>query len=522
MSGISFKIAAPSRPSSASAPPSRPSSSAANSRPPHSSTRISHNDNSDDDDEDDEGAFGRVQGRDRKRPRLGKGDEEVVEFGRNGATSKHAKPPSGPLVIPALPNKDWRKAAEELRAGRNPRGGRKKEIYLPEASGGMRMAGGPSSASGSATPATDKDVDKINAEEVKGGLEQMTKTRPPAPDRPDTEEQVEQVRSGVASASVDSSAPAPAPAAPREAETDEQRALRELLGEEAARRNKELEQPEVEAIVSAADNRGGPVSEEAAFKRDVESRPDEASLEDYDRVPVGSFGLAMLRGMGWQPGQAASRTGRGAVEAHVPSSRPALLGIGAKPMAEAMGDDGKGKKGGAAKAQGGRSKREEMKFMPLMKRERERIEGPGGSSASGSGRNNPITNGSTSSSRRSSRSPPPSFSSRRRSRSRSPRREGGSSRRYDDEYSSSARRDRERERDYDSSSSRRDRDRDRDRGSSRRDDRDDRDRDRGSSRRERDRDEYRASASSSRRDEEDRDRRERRRDDDRDRRDRRY
>lgn len=80
----------------------------------------------------------------------------------------------------------------------------------------------------------------------------------------------------------------------------------------------------------------------------------------------------MLRGMGWQPGQAASRSGRGAIEAHVPSSRPSLLGIGAKPMAEVMGDDG-GKKGSKGKngPSGGKSRREEMKFMPLIKQARE-------------------------------------------------------------------------------------------------------------------------------------------------------
>lgn len=81
--------------------------------------------------------------------------------------------------------------------------------------------------------------------------------------------------------------------------------------------------------------------------------------------------MAMLRGMGWQPGQAASRTGRGAIEAHVPSSRPSLLGIGAKPMTEALGtgDDAKGRLGGKKPAR--TSKRDDMRFVPLMKRERD-------------------------------------------------------------------------------------------------------------------------------------------------------
>ncbi|GAA5981775.1 hypothetical protein JCM11641_007420 [Rhodosporidiobolus odoratus] len=448
MSGISFRINAPPRPSSSisSAPPSRPPSSAP-SRPPHSTSR--HDDQQDSDENDDE-AFARAQNRDRKRPRLGKGDEEVIEFGKDGAKSKHSKPASGPLVIPALPNKDWRKAAEELRAGRNPHR-QKREIYLPDAGGGMRMGGGGERAGPAPSAVPDANLDQMNTEEVVGGLEQPARRAR----APEVEAQIERVRQVVQPMDV---APTPS-AAP---ETAEQRALRELLGGEAGAGE---QKKEIEAIYSAADDRGGPISEDQAFKRDLDSRPDEASLDDYARMPVGNFGEAMLRGMGWQPGQAASRSGRGVVEAHVPSSRPALLGIGAKPMAEAMGESN----GNPKDKKKGSSKREDMKFMPLMKRERERIEGSG--SQGGSGRNTPITNGSTSSSRRSSRSPPPSssrYDDRNRDRddrrSRSPPR----SKRYDDDRAddrrSSSRRDYE-----SSSSSRRDRDHS-SRDSSRRDD----------------------------------------------------
>ncbi|GAA5974073.1 hypothetical protein JCM21900_003381 [Sporobolomyces salmonicolor] len=485
MSGISFKITAPPRASSSSssAAPSRPSSSASRARP-SPAPRQDHD--LSDSDEDADGAFGRAARRDSKRRRLA--DEEVVEFGREGATSKHAKPaPAGPLVIPALPNKDWRKAAEELRAGRPARGAAKKrEIYLPETSGGMRMASTTTSTSGTSTPVTD-GADRINAEEAVGGLDMPRKLK-----RGETEDAIEQVRQEVEVVEV---ATPPAPAQERPVETEEQRALRELLsgGEGATEQG-----PSVEVIYSGKDERNAPIEEADAFKRDVESRPDMASLEDYARVPVGEFGLAMLRGMGWAPGQAASRSGRGAIEAHVPSSRPALLGIGAKPMAEAMGDGGKGKDGKGAKGKGGerKSRREEMRFVPLVKQARE-----GGG---GSGRSTPLTAAasSASSSRRVSRSPPrlapsvassrhasrspPRSSSRRdrdRDRERSPRRDrdherGGS--RYDDpdrRGGSSRRDDRERETDRDRSDRRRDdrdrdRERDRDRSDRRRDERD--------------------------------------------------
>lgn len=36
-----------------------------------------------------------------------------------------------------------------------------------------------------------------------------------------------------------------------------------------------------------------------AFQKNLEELPDEASLEDYEKVPVEEFGAALLRGMGW-------------------------------------------------------------------------------------------------------------------------------------------------------------------------------------------------------------------------------
>ena len=41
--------------------------------------------------------------------------------------------------------------------------------------------------------------------------------------------------------------------------------------------------------------------EEDRFRFDVSCRP-EASPEGYDRVPVAEYGVALLRGMGWAPG----------------------------------------------------------------------------------------------------------------------------------------------------------------------------------------------------------------------------
>ncbi|POY71607.1 hypothetical protein BMF94_5392 [Rhodotorula taiwanensis] len=500
MSGISFKIQAPPRPSgSASHGGANRPTSLNLSRSASARTSDQSADASSDEDEAGDG-MGSV--RRNKRTRLlddgGRGeDEEVVEFGASGAKSKHAKAPTGPLVIAALPNKDWRKAAEDLRANRSSSGSgrRRKEMYLPESSNGsMSMQSG--SAGSSRSRSGPREVDAINTEPVVGGLSvgAAAPARPGLPSSGGTEEAVEQVRQEIdavvavttpsLASSVDSpmetrtTPPPPPPSTaapmPHAALTDEQRALRELLGHDAAAGDEADQVPE--AIISAPDNRGGPIDEAEAFKRDVDTRPDEASLEDYARVPVGQFGLAMLRGMGWQPGQAASRSGRGAIEAHVPSARPSLLGIGAKPMAESLGTDpGAGAKGGKGGKPAPRvSKRDEMRFVPLVKKERE-----GSARAEASIARRQIDSGS--SSRRTSRSPPPPGSS---SSSRHASRRGSPSRR---DYSDRDDRDRDRDR----------RDRDRDRDSDRRR-RDERERDYDSdSRRRRRHEEDGASSSSS-------------------------
>ncbi|OWJ99731.1 GPKOW [Cervus elaphus hippelaphus] len=54
--------------------------------------------------------------------------------------------------------------------------------------------------------------------------------------------------------------------------------------------------------------------------------PEEA---DYEAVPVEAYGLAMLRGMGWKPGEGIGRTFSQVVKPRVNSLRPKGLGLGA-------------------------------------------------------------------------------------------------------------------------------------------------------------------------------------------------
>ncbi|EDQ86906.1 uncharacterized protein MONBRDRAFT_27691 [Monosiga brevicollis MX1] len=65
------------------------------------------------------------------------------------------------------------------------------------------------------------------------------------------------------------------------------------------------------------------------FKRDMQLRPAELSLQEYDRVPIEQFGTAMLRGMGWQKGEAIGGTNKGLVEPIEFVPRPSGLGLGA-------------------------------------------------------------------------------------------------------------------------------------------------------------------------------------------------
>ena len=36
----------------------------------------------------------------------------------------------------------------------------------------------------------------------------------------------------------------------------------------------------------------------------------QSTIDDYENVPIGDFGLAMLRGMGWEPGKGTNKNGK--------------------------------------------------------------------------------------------------------------------------------------------------------------------------------------------------------------------
>ncbi|KZV71967.1 hypothetical protein PENSPDRAFT_576804 [Peniophora sp. CONT] len=244
-------------------------------------------------------------------------DELVTEFDKFGAKRcvlHEDKNSKGPLIIPALQNKDWRAMAKARRQG--------SERYVPQSASAGTGADG--SVGGLGTR------DTINSGPEKVGLE---------------------VRARVKSEEGEDQEMTPAAAAEEvkvEEETEDQRALRALLSGDTGAQD-------IAVIPLRA-------SEEDAYKQDVDELPEEATLEDYERVPVEQFGAALLRGMGWQEGQAASRKSRkGPIEPYLPTARPALLGLGAKEQ-EVL-DDGSQKNK--------RSTRPERRYVPVIQKERE-------------------------------------------------------------------------------------------------------------------------------------------------------
>lgn len=80
-----------------------------------------------------------------------------------------------------------------------------------------------------------------------------------------------------------------------------------------------------------------PYNETSSFRTDVKTRPESATLDQYNAIPVEEFGAALLRGMGWKDGQSIGRGNYGSSaptekkdKPLVPPRRPGFLGIGAK------------------------------------------------------------------------------------------------------------------------------------------------------------------------------------------------
>jgi hypothetical protein len=224
---------------------------------------------------------------------------------------------NGPLVIPMMENRDWREMARKRRSANQ---------YVP--------------ASAAATTGPDGSVgglgtrDSINSGPALSGLQVKQKRVP------------EQILSTHQADSIDVDVPVE-----EQKESEDEIALKAVL---AGVNGDQNTGPAIDLIPP-------PVSEADAYKQDVDQLPNSATLDDYARVPVAQFGAALLRGMGWKEGTAASRKpGKGLVQPYLPEARPALLGIGAKE--QEVYDDGSKKRGPT---------RPEKRYVPVIKRDRD-------------------------------------------------------------------------------------------------------------------------------------------------------
>ncbi|EHB09458.1 G patch domain and KOW motifs-containing protein [Heterocephalus glaber] len=103
-------------------------------------------------------------------------------------------------------------------------------------------------------------------------------------------------------------------------------AVKELIEES----KKSLEEREISGVDPTLAipmiQKGCTPSGEGADSEPRATVPEEA---DYEAVPVEAYGLAMLRGMGWKPGEGIGRTFNQVVKPRVNSLRPKGLGLGA-------------------------------------------------------------------------------------------------------------------------------------------------------------------------------------------------
>lgn len=256
-----------------------------------------------------------------------------------------------PLIIAPVPNKDWRNEIVRVRRGD---GGRGKNVYLPGQEGNQQ----------------DMDLleEKIKQEkkelqlglnkgvDVKpSGVKQETHIQPKDEAKDHTLTEDENIRRALLRGD-DTHVSSLVLPLPIKREGDD------YLNEE---------EEEDEEFVE-------PITEEEAYRRDMFLRPDAPDLDAYERVPVEEFGAALLRGMGWKgsDNEGAKSNGKNrsglslrsrehAVDVETAAKRPALLGIGANPIASGpeLGAWGKGAKPGP----NGNLKAKERVYVPLIK-----------------------------------------------------------------------------------------------------------------------------------------------------------
>ncbi|KAK7750992.1 hypothetical protein SLS62_007125 [Diatrype stigma] len=226
--------------------------------------------------------------------------EYVTTFGSNGAENEAEKkrlkasngPGAAPLVIGGHKNRDWKSEMRTRKGGKNllPH-----EVRAQVSNEGLKE-----------TEPADQD------KEIKWGLSLPKKESPEASTAPagDAEE-----KNGSTGDAVEHNGHSTEQVERPDDPDDD--AMNALLGKKrkAAR----------DFIIDDASKRDEslPLSEQDAYQRGYQEAADVSTIDEYEAIPDGEFGAAMLRGMGWKGEERAPKP-----KAHV--RRPHLMGLGAK------------------------------------------------------------------------------------------------------------------------------------------------------------------------------------------------
>ncbi|RDW57947.1 spliceosome ATPase-activating subunit SPP2 [Aspergillus mulundensis] len=331
---------------SSKAAPKKPAPSATLVRRPHRSLQHHGDSDSDSDGGDNEPAFESVTGFD------------TLTGKTIGASTAEEKQP---LTIPVASGNNWRDRPGVVRRPKSKKNLLPKEVQaLQEAQRKGEVPG---------------DGDAVGPS-MEYGLSFAKQSQP-------------QGEEGATDQKMEDAAPVAAqPAEETKPLTEDEIALRALVGEskgEVERRSDLViesrrageEEDEEEEYYDGHNN------ETRSFRADVAARPEPATLDQYNAIPVEEFGAALLRGMGWKEGQAVGKGNYGSGDSsrastpHVPARRPGFLGIGAKDVSNGKSEVEFGAWGKAAMRKGARKAGEPPKngesntegvYMPVLMR----------------------------------------------------------------------------------------------------------------------------------------------------------
>ncbi|KAG0607007.1 hypothetical protein M758_9G185100 [Ceratodon purpureus] len=92
-----------------------------------------------------------------------------------------------------------------------------------------------------------------------------------------------------------------------------------------------MERVESEGVAEAPRRMSLKELEDQKLREDLTNLPEEATLDQYEELPVEAFGEALLRGMGWEKGKPIGRNSKTIVEPVEYTRRQGTLGLGATP-----------------------------------------------------------------------------------------------------------------------------------------------------------------------------------------------